>query len=132
MGTKKWILLGSGSLTVILLLVNWIGTFKLCGANEYGSCMDTLASTMITFFPIIPLFIFSLITYKMRKEVFNTWRIFAAVGAPLSMLAILIAPEYGNSFIPVEKGTVALFSSLLFSIISLGIILWKYFAKPTK
>ena len=42
------------------------------------------------------------------------------------MFAILISPEYGNAFLPIEKITVAGFFSLLYVIISLIIIIWKY------
>lgn len=83
---------------------------------------------MINLFPIIPLFILSLITYKMRGEVYSAWLKFTYVWIPLTMFMILIAPEYGNAFLPIEKGTVAGFFSLLYILISLIIIIWKYFA----
>lgn len=79
--------------------------------------------------PIIPLFLLSLITYKMREEVYRTWLRFAYVWIPLSMLLIFLAPEYTADWMyPVVKSTVAFFSSLLFLIISPIIIAWKYFA----
>ncbi|OGG40588.1 hypothetical protein A2118_03155 [Candidatus Kaiserbacteria bacterium GWA2_50_9] len=82
----------------------------------------------MNFFPVIPLFVLSLITYKMRDEVYRAWLRFAQVWVPLSMLFIFLAPEYTSDWMfPVVKGTVAFFSSLLFLIISLIIIAWKYF-----
>ncbi|MHB0865686.1 MAG: hypothetical protein ACYC1Y_02190 [Minisyncoccota bacterium] len=92
--------------------------------------MDLTYSAIINFLPILPLFLFSLITYKMRDEVYRAWLRFASVWIPLSMLGILLAPEYSEQFLPmfpVVKGTVAFFSSLLFFTISLFIVVWKFF-----
>lgn len=131
--SKKILLIVSGIGTVVLLILNWIGTFKLCGGQEYGQCMDLIYSIMMNFFPIIPLFLLSLITYKMRNEVYRAWLRFVYVWIPLSMFAILIAPEYSSDWMfPVVKGTVAFYSSLLFVIISLVLIIWKYFYTSRK
>lgn len=78
------------------------------------------------FFPLFPLFIFSLITYKMREEVLEIWWKFARIWIPVSMLAILIAPSYTHNWIlPIVKGTVAFASVVLFVIISLALIIWQ-------
>lgn len=128
MCSKKTLLTSSGIVTAVLVVLNWIGTFKLCGGQEYGQCMDFSYSLIIGFFPVIPLFLLSLITYKMSEEVYRAWLRFANVWIPLSIVLIFLAPEYsGDWMFPVVKGTVAFFSSLLFVLISLLIICWKYF-----
>jgi len=129
MCSKKTLLIVSGILTVILLALNQIGTDTICGwIGQDTVCMGILYSTIMNFFPVIPLFVLSLITYKMRDEVYRAWLRFAQVWVPLSMLFIFLAPEYTSDWMfPVVKGTVAFFSSLLFLIISLIIIAWKYF-----
>jgi len=127
MVSKKILLIVSGIGTVVLFVLNWIGTFKLCGGQEYGQCMDLAYDIMINFLPIIPLFLFSLITYKMRNEVYRAWLRFSYMWIPLSMLLIFLAPEYTSDWMyPVVKGTVAFFTSLLFVIISLLLIAWKF------
>ena len=40
--TKKSVLFVSGTVTIIMIILDRLGTFRLCGANEYGSCMDVL------------------------------------------------------------------------------------------
>jgi hypothetical protein len=131
--TKKTLLLVSGCLSIVLFVSNYIGTYWICdnfflGGHE-GSCPDILYSAMMNFFPIIPFFLFSIITYKMRDEVYQAWLRFAYVWIPLSMLAIFLAPEYSADWMfPIVKGTVAFFSSLLFAGISLILIIYKYFA----
>lgn len=45
------------------------------------------------------------------------------------MVLIFLAPEYSADWVyPVVKGTVAFSASLLFVILSLVLIIWKYFA----
>ncbi|MBP6929447.1 MAG: hypothetical protein KBB77_00765 [Candidatus Moranbacteria bacterium] len=118
--TKKSVLFVSGTVTIILIILDRLGTFRLCGANEYGSCMDVLYSAIIFFLPIIPLFLFSLITYKMSEEVFQDWWRLARIFIPLAMFLILITPAYTHNWMfPVVKGTVAVALSGLFVIISL-------------
>ena len=125
--SKKILLIVSGIITFLLLASNWIGTFKLCGGQEYGQCMDLMYGFIVNFFPVIPLFILSLVTYKMRNEIYRTWLHFSYVWIPLSMILIFLAPEYSADWmLPIVKGTVAFFSSLLFVIISIILILWKY------
>ena len=130
--SKKILLIVSGMVTVTLFVLNWVGTFKLCGGQEYGQCMDFSYGAIINLFPTFPLFLFSLITYKMRDEVYRTWVRFSYVWISLSMILIFFSPEYASSFgitlYPITKGSIAFISSFLFIIISLALILWKYFS----
>jgi len=126
--TKKNVLVISGLISGIFVIFDRIGTFRLCGGVEYGACMDNLHNFMGEFLPVFPIFFLSVIVYFFREEVFRAWITFTYIWIPLTMFLILIAPEYGNAFFPIEKGTVAGFFSLLYIIISLIIIIWKYFA----
>ncbi|MDD5463727.1 MAG: hypothetical protein PHP62_01155 [Candidatus Moranbacteria bacterium] len=124
--TKKRLFIFSGGASVILVLLNYIGTFSLCGGREYNACMDIIFDAMLILFPVIPLFLFSLITIKMREEIFQYWWKFARFLIPASMLTILISPSYTHNWMfPIEKGTVALASSAFFLIASLFIIAHK-------
>lgn len=128
MKKKTILLIFSGIMSLILIVLNYIGTFHLCGGYYYGTCMDVLADIIIIFLPIIPLFIFSLITYKMREEVFEIWWKFARIFTPLIMLAVYIAPSYpSNSYFPIEgEGSVLLYFCLNFIISSTLLIISKY------
>ncbi len=111
--------------SALLIILNLIGTFGLCGGKGYSNCMDTMHDAMLIFVIIIPLFIFSLITYKMKEDVYQTWWKFSRVWIPLSMLMILMAPSYSSNWmIPIEKGTVAFFSSIIYGAISVYIIIY--------
>ena len=130
---KKIILIISGLITTILLFINTIGTFKVCGSVNYGTCMDIVAGAMFVLFPFMPLFVFTAITYKMRDSVYAAWFNFAKWWVPLSMLAILISPEYSNDWmLPIEKGSVAFVTSVLFVAISIGILVFTSFRSSAK
>lgn len=88
--------------------------------------MDLNYIASVNLLPIIALFLFSLITYKMRDEVYRAWLRFAYVWVPLSIVLIFLSPQYSTDWMyPVEKGTVAFLTSALFVIISLILIVWK-------
>jgi hypothetical protein len=79
--------------------------------------------------PFIPVLILSLLTYKMRDEVFRTWLHFAYWWIPLSIILTLITPNGSGGWgIPnlISPEIVALTFSALFTIISLILITLKY------
>jgi len=123
----------SGLLSVITLSLNYIGTDVIClwfGGDTV--CMRQWAGLIMNFFPILPLFFFSLITYWMREEVYQTWFRFARWWIPLSMLLILIMPSDtgSGSFGPqlsLGKGDIALVTTFIFTLISLTLIAYKHF-----
>ena len=125
MMTKKQIL-WIGFLGIIAFLVSVFSIdIKLCPSYSYSSCSQFFSFFGETIFIFIPLFLLSLITYKMRDNIFQTWFKFARIWVPLTIILVLLSPEYGNALLPVEKGTVSFFMSALFLIISLIIIIYK-------
>ena len=90
--------------------------------------METLHLLFLNFVPTFPLFLFSLLTYFMKEEVYRAWSRFALVWIPLSMLLIFLAPEYSTDWMyRIEKGSVALATSAIFAVVSLVIVGVKYF-----
>ena len=131
MTKKNRLVVLSGLLSAVLYILNFVGTYWVCDhffvGGHAGNCPTILSDGMIILFPVIPLFIVSLVVHFLRDDVFQVWIKFVYVWLPLTMFAILIAPEYGNALLPVEKGTVGVFFSLLFVIISIVLIFVKYF-----
>lgn len=86
----------------------------------------------LAIFPIILLF--SLITYKMRDEVFNSWKKFSIWYVPIFiLLAFIMANQsHGGDFSGVVSGwfntIILLFFLGLFFIISLILIISKHFS----
>lgn len=123
---KNNLVILTGSLSILLLILDFLGTDRVCGGRQYTSCMQSWHAFFTVAFPLLVLFIFSLITYWMRDEIYRAWFKFARIWIPLSMLAIFLAPEYSNDWMfPIEKGTVALATSLIFVVVSLIIIAMK-------
>jgi hypothetical protein len=127
MKKKKKVLLISFIILVMSVIAIFSRQIGLCPIYSYSNCAYFFDSFFMILFPIIPLFVFSLITYKMQDSVFQAWWSFARIWIPISMLAILVSPSNTHNWMfPIEKGTVAFFSSVLFAVISLIlIIIWQ-------
>ncbi len=120
----------------MLLTFGFIMSTGACYHNKFcfrffdNLLIRTIALSLL---PFLPLFLLSLITYKMKDEVFTAWISFAKWWVPLSMFAILITPvDDGGSWSIPLKGPVALLTTGLFFVISLIIICWKHFALRKK
>ena len=121
---KKITLLLSTVITSALTAIGIFGNYRLCYENQ--ECVDILHSFFIHAIPVAPFFIFCLVTYWMRNEVYETWFRFARWWIPLSMLLIIISPEYQSDFMdPLFKGSVAIITSAIFVIVSAIIIVYK-------
>lgn len=130
--TKKRILFVAIVGMVLCVVFIFSREFKICPAYSYSSCaglLDSFANLILISFP---LFLFSLITYKLPERVYRTWSRFALWWIPLSMLLILVVPSYDGSLVPVDKGRTALATSLFFLIISLTIVTVRLIKNPAK
>ena len=125
MMTKQKIFLISGIITISFFVLDKIGTYQLCGRYAIGNCPFLIHDILGTIIIFLPVFLISIIVYKMRDEVYRSWIKFTQIWVPLTILLIIISPEYGNSLLPIEKGSVSFFMSLLFLVISLVIIITK-------
>lgn len=135
--SKKNVLVISTIGSLIFFVWDYIGNSSLCNflfaEGRLGSCPFTLASLEVLLIPFIPLLILSLITFKMREEVYHAWFRFARWWVPLSIVLIFISPEYSaDQMFRIEKGSVALLTSVIFIIVSVILIVWKYFAMRGK
>src|SRR3972149_4630000 len=120
--TKKGVFIVSGISSIILLTWDYVGNFQLCGGKEWGDCVTTMAKIEMLFLFVLPLFLLSLITYKMRDEIFNAWLMFAKWWIPLTIILILLAPTTGQSLVPIDKGRVSLLMNAIFLLVSLLIV----------
>jgi hypothetical protein len=81
-----WISGVAGGVFVLLLLAL---LYNFCG--EYrGICKETFSFIVYPFSPLPLVFILSLITYKMRDEVFQAWWKFARWFVPVIMLVTFL------------------------------------------
>jgi len=136
--SKKSMFYVAGIISIVLFILNDIGTYKLCRVGAGGvslldalaskftyGCTDFLSEVIIILAPFIAIFLLSLITYKMRDEIFRAWIKFTYVWVPLTLVLTFLAPEYDSSLLPITKSVVSFGMSFLFLIISLIIIITK-------
>lgn len=129
---KTNFLIVSSVLALLAILLGTVEPFRLCG-SYWRECMNynyVIASTLI---PSLSFFLISLIAYFTPEQIFKSWAKFAVVWVPLSMLAILVAPEYSGDFLfPIEKGSVALLTTVVFVVCSFLLIGWGYWKVTSK
>ena len=126
--TKKSIL-GIGLLGTLMFL----GMFVLvqingCREDLFFFCRDANIWIIDISKLFVIVFLLSLITYRMTDQIFHSWIKFAYFWVPLTLITVALVPEYSNSLLPIEKGNVSFFMSLVFLVISLIIILTKHFS----
>ena len=125
--SKKNLLVIALGFIVTFFVFAFAQEISLCPAYSYSACMGIFNGLAEALLPVFPLFLFSLITYKMREEVYQAWFRFVRWWIPLSVLLIFIAPEYSHDWLyPIEKGSVVFLTSAIFLIVSLLIIVAKY------
>ena len=127
--TKKKVLI-VGLISIALFVISIFSQeIRLCPVYSYSSCSSFFDMFAENIFVFIPLFLLSLITYKMQDEIFHTWLKFTYVWVPLTIILTFLSPEYGNSLLPIEKSSVSFVMSFLFLLISLIIIITKSLKK---
>jgi len=114
--------------TIISLFSREVG---IC-PPEYSSCSSVLDQVAEIFFISVPLLILSIVTFYMHEQIYKSWFAFVRCWIPLSVTFILLVPEYGGHFMNfIAKGNITFVMSLIFIVVSVIIIAYKYFAlKP--
>ena len=96
MNTKKNVLRVSIAY-VIYFAVLWVVAATCNGGNWCNIQEDGLLVSILYFlFPLLPIFLLSFITYKMRDEVFRAWWGFARWWVPIIILITLFLQNAGG------------------------------------
>ncbi len=120
--TKKnilWISLVYFIYAVSLFLVTETCHRSWCNIHDD----DVLGVILFIFFPLLAVFLFSLITYRMKDEVFQVWRNFSYWFIPLTMFLTLITPDSNSVIMSWGKEVPAMGMTILYVFISTIIIL---------
>ena len=119
---KKIILIVPGIISVILGILIFLELNNLC---NYSICRD-IYNIFVLFSFIFPfVFFFSLITYFLKDQIFQTWFKFSRIWVPISILLTIITPGGSAGFFISlwDKQMTALLMSGLYLTISLIIII---------
>jgi hypothetical protein len=92
--SKKNILIASLIGFLSAFAFHYAGVFA-CSTNDF-SCTGVFNNLAIELFIFLPVLVFSLITYLMRREVFRIWAIFSILWLPLYFLIIYLTPNDGG------------------------------------
>jgi len=121
-------------ISFVFFLLNIFGFFSIdlgiC-PNSPGRC-NNISELIISFtFIFISSFIFSLVAFRLKDSVFIIWRNFSFFAILVFFVLISLLPTYthGLDFVPLTKGIASLYLTVLYSIISFFLILFKSFQK---
>jgi len=95
----------------------------------YGILFSILKPTLTILSGILPI---SLSFFFIRDQIFYSWLKFVKWYLPLSALIIFISPTHGHGFLPplVTKELASLWLAGLFVVVSIVLIVYKYFSLP--
>lgn len=127
--TKKNVLLTGLSGTILFVFLVLLGTDACymnttCKSLRVALSDDSLVVTL--FFPCV--FIFSLITYKMKDEIYRAWLHFSYVWIPLSVILILMSSDRSGHLFVSAQEFLAMLLFGFYILVSSVIIAWKYFS----
>jgi len=111
----------------------WFLMSDVCQPDTWMKCrsIDSAADMITSLLSFaLPLTVFSLITYKMRDEVYRAWLRFSHWWIPLSFALVLFSSSYKPANI-VGISNQTFFGVLawgLYIIISIALIIWKHSA----
>lgn len=119
-------------ISVFLSFLFFQRTFKhnVCGLGNYD-CYDLINFIWLLFVFLGSLFLPIFINFFIKKDqVFKSWRKFTFIYLLVYLFFIILVPwDWGDAYLPIYKGTVALALVVLYSIISLILIVHKSLKK---
>jgi len=122
--TRKNILFASGLMSLLFLI--------FLSKDIYFFFYDLHKSFILNLFQYLrlltwlslPIFISCLFTW--RQGVFNSWKRLTSIYFLIYLFFIILVPwNWGDAYLPIYKGTVALGLTILYSLISLILIIFK-------
>lgn len=124
--TKKQTFVFSTIAVVIfgILYTNYL-PHTYCPAVSVSYCADYFKIGKIAFLISIALLPMTILASLSQERVFLLWRKFTFIYLVIYLVSVLISPSSGGDFIKIEKGTVAIFLSILYVVLSISTILYK-------
>lgn len=95
--TKKNVFVVSIIFIGLFLVSGFQKNIGLCG-KEYNTCWDFFDWLWQPLSFAIPIFFVSILTYRMREEIFHSWLRFAYWWIPISVLIIFTTPTTDHSW----------------------------------
>lgn len=90
-------------------------------------CIDDRRFNLFAIF--IPIFIFTIIFTNLSEIKFTHWKKFTLVYLIVYLIIYFIVPTQGDGFVWFQRETISFFGSILYSIISLILVIYKSIKK---
>lgn len=123
------------SLTYVIATFFYALFFQRIFPNCYSSAIcqqfdQALLPFLAPIMIFIPILFFSLVTYKMHDKVFRTWGRFTFwLVAPVIIIVLFASTRHPANVVGIsDQGMLIILALLLYTPVSLAIIIWKYFA----
>ena len=130
--TKKSVLIGSVTGVVFFILGMLFLMNDACSVDAWVRCrnVDELVNTLLTLLMFaIPIFLFSLLTYFLKEEIFRIWLRFTYWWVPLSFVMVIFSSDHSGGLLGISDQEIfGILTWGLYIIISLIIVVWKYVA----
>lgn len=104
-----------------LLYTNYL-PHTYCSQGSY--CSEFFKFIKIVFLISTTLLPISIIAYFCKERIFSLWKKFTFIYLTIYLFSIIVSPLYGGAFLKIEKGTVAIFLTILYLILSLLFIMF--------
>ena len=125
---RKFITLGSLFLAITSLVSVFSYQLGIC-TDGHDRCYYSLQSIGVNTFVFVPIFVFSLITYFTRKEVYKLWLVWSLLWGVVFSFFILLSGGGRGSGAGLHDAYEGLFLIVLFGlypVVSALLIIWKY------
>ena len=88
----------------------------------------TIALSESIFWLVVPVLVFSIVTFMMKKSTFSSWAKMTNYVLIISMVIVLLTPTstHGLDFVPIIKETVSIALAILYSVISLLLVFYQF------
>ena len=124
---KKTTLLASFLFVVFWIVVDRLSLLRYCGEVAHTFCRQILSDVMFASIIILPVFIFSLLTYFLKEEIFRAWFRFTYLWVLFSFIVIFASTDHSGGLLGIsDQEAFGIITWVLYILISLIIIGWKY------
>ncbi|MEK7471122.1 MAG: hypothetical protein AAB623_00535 [Patescibacteria group bacterium] len=125
--TKKRMIFSSVVMIIIYVISYFNRILELPSFYRDFCCIDDKRVNLFLIF--IPIFIFTIIFSILSETKFNVWKKFTFIYLFIYLFIYFIVPTQGNGFIWFQRETISFFGSIIYSTISLFLIIYKSFKK---
>ena len=120
MNTKKGVFLIGITGSILLFLPAVLNKISPCNESNWFFCSDSYEILAFFVLPLFPIFFLSLITYRMKDEIFRAWWNFARWWVLVIIVVTLILNNLsGGGTIGMDKDFTAFILIILYSILIL-------------